>query len=162
MRKDVMSKTLIWFLKRHVKESFDQRFEENFDNSNRMTIPEYKRQVKGLTKDLYGSNMSEFSIQGISLVDLEGFVAYMVAPQKWGWVPEWTGTIINELFQSTLYQFTFSKLKKLLKNTTFNAVYKHFMETGQLENFLNNGDTLRQDAQLYLDLAQLFITRRND
>ena len=75
-----------------------------------MSISEYKRQVTGLTADLYGSRTSEFSIQGISLANLESFVAFLVSPQKCRRVPEWAGTAINEIFHSTLYEFSFVKL----------------------------------------------------
>ena len=102
--------------------------------------------------------MSEFAIQGISWLDLESFIAFMISPQKCGWVQKWTGTAINEAFQNTLYQFSFNKLNKLLKDKTFNAVYKHFVESGGLESFINKDNKLKSDAQLYTELAHLFIS----
>jgi hypothetical protein len=153
-RKDVVSKTLFRSLKRFHNESFLEKYE-----LGKETTEAYLEKIHQYCSNCFENKESELDYWGITLKDVERFVAIMVSPNHIkNDLKDESDAILYKEYYSCLYQYSHKKLAKMLQNRACGFLFNMFVQDGHLSKFISNCSTMSQHSEVYHKAGLGFVT----
>lgn len=154
LRNDVIHKTLVRALKRHITSLFN----EHTGGACQSLPAEDKKSyfgtyIKDFTEKRVVTIEEDMAQYGYSKDDATLFFAFLVSPHMYKAMPDSKRPLkvqsLCNLFSETLYQFSISKSQKLWQNKLFFVFYLQFIESGEFQSAMEDDETLSKHPFQY-------------
>jgi len=62
-----------------------------------------------------------------------------------------------KLYYDAVYKYSLKNAENLLKNKSFQIIFRHFVKSDELTSMLESDDTLSKNPQTYREMAEFFM-----
>ena len=154
-RQDVLNKTLMRSLKRHLTQEFFNEFKFKELRPSEKTN-NFEAFLESFVKKLYDHKINHPNIE-ISLQILKEYVGYMIDADRTKRVlKNRQYNEFNKLYYDVVYKYSHQKISKLFADQTLKFIFEDFINEGYLKEMIECDKTLSKNKKEYKNTIKIF------